>query len=499
MTERSRHVADDPTTYWERGVYWGLILLLLWAPLPFGSNRPWAVSIIVVWVALLGVLWAIGWAAGHCRVRTAFTQGRWPLLLLILWAGLLALQVTPLPAGVVAWLSPGAAASHAAGQAYSGLVTSASPGWLTLSIDAGATRRQLLLALALTGYFGLLLLVIPRTARLRHFCAMVVLSGIVCSALALYLHFTGAAYMLFHEPVLHDHAKGPFMNRNHFGTYVGICLACGVGLIAADFAPVRFTNRKQIVRWVLQLLLSAKARTRLLLIVMVIALILTRSRMGNAAFLTALVAGGLIALVFLHAGWRTLLLFVGSMIILDVAIIGSWIGVDQVLKRVQQTAATVEIRQRESLQEESFEERTDQGLAALAGMRQFAWFGTGAGSFEAMYPRHKPPGYTATLNHAHNDYIQFFVEGGALGVTLLGLLVLWAYRAVLRTMRLSRDASRRGLSLGVLVGMLAAMMHVTVEFSLQIPAVALLFTALLAIGFLAQDRIIEPREGPATA
>ncbi len=498
MTERSRRTADDPTTPWERSVYWGLILLLLWAPLPFGSIRPWAVSIIVVWVALLGGLWAIGWAAGHCQVRTAFHQGRWPLLLLTLWAGLLALQVTPLPAAAVAWLSPGAAASHAAGQAYSGLVPSASPGWLTLSIDAGATRRKLLLTLALTGYFALLLLVIPRTARLRHFCAMVVLSGIVCSALAVYLLFTGAEYMLFHERVLHEHAQGPFLNRNHLATYIGISLACGIGLIAADFAPVRFTNRKQIVRWVLQLLLSNKARIRLLLIVMVIALILTRSRMGNAAFLTALVAGGLIALVFLHVGRKTLLVLLGSMIILDVAIIGSWIGVDQVLKRMQETAVTAEVRQRENLREESFEERTDQGLSALAGMRQYAWFGTGAGSFEAMYPQYKPPGYPTTLHQAHNDYIQFFVESGVFGVVLVGLLALLAYRAVLRTIRFSRDPVRRGLSLGVLVGMLMVMMQVTLEFSLQIPAVVLLFTALLAIGFLAQDWLRGPPEEPAT-
>ena len=489
---------DDPATLFERFIYWGLVALLWWAPLPLGSRPGWAVSVMVIWIAALGAMWALGWAAGWCRVRSSFYQGRAALGLLVLWAGLLALQMTPLPAGWVALLSPGAAAAHAG----DGLYGNADPaGWwrsITLSVDVAATRRHLLLTLALTGYFALLLLVITRTARLKHFVLMMVVSGIVYSMFGLYLYFTGASYLLLHEIMTHDMVKGPFTNRNHFGTYIQICLACGVGLIAADFAPVQLTTRKQRVRWVLDLLLSNKARMRLLLIVMVIALILTRSRMGNAAFFTALIAGGLVTLLYTHAGWKTLLWFLGSMIVLDVAVIGSWIGVEQVLKRVQQTALTSDGKQTQGLKEESVEERTDQGLSALAGAGQFALFGTGAGSFEAMYPRHKPPGYASTLNHAHNDYIQFFIESGAIGAGLLGALILLAYRASLRTMRNSPDATRRGLALGGFIGMLSPMIHASVEFAFQIPAVALLFTALLAVVFLAQDRVRAVPATPAT-
>ena len=111
-----------------------------------------------------------------------------------------------------------------------------------------------------------------------------------------------------------------------------------------------------------------------------------------------------------------------------------------------------------------------------------------------MYPQHKPPRYATTLDHAHNDYIQFFVESGILGASLLFALIVLAYLAVLRTLRSSKHVVRRGLALGAFIGMLSAMIHASVEFAFQIPAVALLFTALLAVAFLAQDRVRNIRD-----
>ena len=49
----------------ERGLVAGLLLVLLWLPLPLGSNRPWAMALLV---ALVGVL-ALGWALGVLTQR----------------------------------------------------------------------------------------------------------------------------------------------------------------------------------------------------------------------------------------------------------------------------------------------------------------------------------------------------------------------------------------------------------------------------------------------
>ena len=183
------------------------------------------------------------------------------------------------------------------------------------------------------------------------------------------------------------------------------------------------------------------------------------------------------------------------MIILDVVVIGSWIGLDHVVKRMQQTAISADIKQRQGWQEQSVEERTDQGVSALASIKSFPLVGVGSGAFEAMYPEYKQPGYTMSLDHAHNDYVEFLVEAGPLGMLLLAaLFALLLMRCVLTIAR-SHRATQRGLALGGVIGLVAIAIHLTVEFALQIPAVALALTALMAIGTsAAQAQSFEPNQ-----
>ena len=168
MTD-ARQPQPDPATLWERGIYWGLVALLFWAPLPFGGALRWSVALMVIWVAVLGALWAAGWLVGQCTVGASFYRGRFALCLLGLFAALITLQASPLPAAWIALLSPGSAAVYT-GQ---GLYTHPDAGGLrqsfALSIDVAATHRLQLLTLALAGYFALLLLVIKQTSRLKHF------------------------------------------------------------------------------------------------------------------------------------------------------------------------------------------------------------------------------------------------------------------------------------------------------------------------------------------
>ena len=81
--------------------------------------------------------------------------------------------------------------------------------------------------------------------------------------------------------------------------YWCMCLSIGIGLMLArlDDAPVVHTNWRSRVVQASAFILSPKMRLRLLLVVMVIALVLTRSRMGNAAFFAAMLIVGSIAIV----------------------------------------------------------------------------------------------------------------------------------------------------------------------------------------------------------
>ena len=102
-------------------------------------------------------------------------------------------------------------------------------------------------------------------------------------------------------------ATGTFVNRNHLAGYLVMCLSAGIGLLLSQLATNSAHNWKDRLRRWLRLLLSSKIRLRIYLAIMVIALVLTRARMGNVAFFTALgVAGALALYTGRGFSWRVL-------------------------------------------------------------------------------------------------------------------------------------------------------------------------------------------------
>ena len=99
LTESPRVAADRP-------LYYTFLALLLWLPLPLGSNRIWAWSIMEVWVLLLAVGWLIQFLRGRVWLSQAFHRAM-PvticLALIVLWTGL---QTLILPAELLGVLSP---------------------------------------------------------------------------------------------------------------------------------------------------------------------------------------------------------------------------------------------------------------------------------------------------------------------------------------------------------------------------------------------------------
>jgi O-antigen ligase len=116
--------------------------------------------------------------------------------------------------------------------------------------------------------------------------------------------------------------------------------------------------------------------------------------------------------------------------------------------------------------------------AALA----FWPFGSGLGSYAAVFPAFQPIGVHGFIEHAHNDYVQLLMECGLLAVAFGALALALIAR---QTARLVRRARRAGLDAAGLLqascglGLLAVLLHSWVEFNLRIPANAMLATFLL--------------------
>jgi len=288
---------------------------------------------------------------------------------------------------------------------------------------------------------------------------------------------TGAEYSFFiSKAALHSHigsATGTFTSRDHLAGYLEMSLSLGIGymltLLRSEAAGFRYWNQR-IRSWV-DLLLGPKARLRLILILLCLGLVLTHSRGGNLGFFSSLAAAGLLFLLLARKKPRSTILFLTSLIILDFIIIGSWVGVSKVMHRLEATSTQTELR-----------DNTD--AATLPMVQDYLLTGTGAGTYFEVFPAYKTPILSQYWNHAHNDYLEFLSEQGAIGFSLLAGVVICSLMTALSTLRHRRNQFIAGMSFASLMASIALLIHSSVDFNLQIGANSMLFVILLAIPFI---------------
>lgn len=456
-------VSDRELKINDNWVFGGLLLLLAWAPLPLGSNRSLPLGILVLACVALLVACAWTWRRRPDMAWQRLMLFRLPLLLLAAFVGLVWLQTWELPALWVAALSP---------ETWRVQEGVAPP---TLSLDVHQTRIYAALSVAYLCCFVVVVMCVRDRHRLDRLAYWLVLTGVVQAVLAIALYSLKAKYFVFYTQVQHVTTLGTFVNRNHFAGFMELCLGVGVGLMLARLGNQSEGSRswrERTVRW-LKFLLSPKMVLRMLLVVMVIALVLTRSRMGNTGFFASLLVVGTLALALTRRSAPAMVTLIISLVLVDVLVVGTWVGLEKVVERVQGPQFAIDV-----------DFRADVAAHAVDLVADFPWFGTGGGSFYSAYIRYRSmlPGY---FDHAHHDYLELAADFGLLGLALLGALVVSTFWVSARAMAKRRSALPRGIAFGVMMAMVAIAIHSTVDFNLQIPANALLTVVVLAMGWLA--------------
>lgn len=212
--------------------------------------------------------------------------------------------------------------------------------------------------------------------------------------------------------------------------------------------------------------------------ILIVGIVASRSRMGIA---TAVVAGtlavGLIAVAFKHTlRWRIVLLAV-------VIVIGGMVlmafGIEQLSAQLGFSRIMADAAIRSALLSSS-----------LAAAQEFWPVGSGLGTFIGAYLRFQPASIRTRVEYAHNDYVQFIIEGGMAAACIL---LLAAFVFGRRALHLLRALPRRRGQIQTLMaivcgfGLFAIVLHSLIEFPMHIPANAV-FGALLAGVFLRAER-----------
>jgi len=438
---------------------------LLLLAIAFGGGT--AQGLFGDWIVDLAALALLAWLVWNPSERARSTLARAGLA----WCGLAAvavlLQCIPLPASW--WSALGGRSDVAAELAQAGVATGAH----ALSFNPYATERLLGTLLAPAAVFALAT-ALPDGQRLDLIKLLFVL--VMLSVLLGLAQVAGGSQspLRFYEVTNPTEAVGFFANRNHYGALLYAMLPLALAWLGASLAE---RNAGGDVPPLLPIALGA------FLALLILGLVLTRSRAGLFIGMLA-IAGGIV--VAATSAPRTPGRSGVARGVALAALLGLVVAVQYGLYGII-----------ERLQTDPAEDARWTLLGVtLKAADAFGHWGTGYGTFVNVYQSFETPAimFPQFVNHAHNDWAEAWLEGGWIAAVLGVLLLAWLATVTLNTWRRRAatthvTAMRRAAALSLAL-MLA---HEFVDYALRTTALLCVFALLAAVAAGNGERV--PRAG----
>ncbi len=356
-----------------------------------------------------------------------------------------ALQLVPLPPAI--WTAlPGRELLTRAAE-----VSGQPQPWRPLSISPSATVNAL-------GSLVVPVVVLVLSAQLTHEqqwqVASILLALVLAGCLLALLQFSGAH---FDNPFINYHRgsiSGNFANRNHFALFVAWgCL----------IAPLWGFHGDRQERW--------KAIVALALLPFFLLVILAAG--SRAGLVLGALATGTGLLLVRRSAWR------------EIRSMPRWVGFAAIGALVLVLAGTVTLSFTLG-RAIALDRALD--LQAVADLRSRAFpyvidalwryfpAGSGFGAFDPVYRIGEPDLLLQHqyFNHAHDDWVEVVLDGGAAGAALLIAGLVWLIFSVMKAWR--SDGRRARLALGGAVAVLLAMLASVPDYPARTPMVMAMIT-----------------------
>ena len=438
-----------------------LALVIVGATLAFGGVQVITYSLLEV--VLFALAFSLLWKQAHGG-EINLPLPVWP----VLFALLVVVQIVPLPSSLVGFLSPGRLEDFKLAGAQP-----AAPSWVTLSVYPHETLDNLMRFLAYLSAFMLAAYVFDFRKGKSTLLRILILLGCFEAAYGIVQYVTGWQKIFTYTKRFDlEEATGTFINRNHFAGFLEMVLPFVLAYAFYHFqagSPRRSSGESGLSSGrgsAAQVLFYT-----FLLVLMVVAVVFSRSRMGILATVFTIVAVALLAQLRVRRKVWVLgiLLFVGC-----VLGYGLWIGLGPVLARFEILGEPGYLQ---------IEGRIGIWKDTLRLIRDFPLLGSGLGTFELLYRGYQTVVVTSNVDHAHNDYLEFASDTGVIGAALLFLPILYLLARMVISFLDDPRSYRRAVTLGCIGSTTAILLHSVTDFNLQIPANALVFAVVLGIGY----------------
>lgn len=271
-----------------------------------------------------------------------------------------------------------------------------------------------------------------------------------------------------------------FVNPNNAAAYLGIMLLIGVGQAIRFLRIPSGTFYKSLMNMIDQINLWVLTKVGFVIISILLALaglLMTGSRGG---ILVTFVCG----LLFLHLMVRKIrlerqfrnLILMASMLFGGLILIWSFMNFGHILNNKFAKDGI------------SSNTRMDIAAAVIPMIADHPLLGVGLGGFPGAFQAYRPRDISSDgiIDKAHNSYLEFASEMGIPAFIALMLVLGWVGRTLYRGYQERQERyvmSATGLSVWLFAALYSLM-----DFPLQIPALAALFTAIMTICVSQTDR-----------
>jgi O-antigen ligase len=425
-----------------------------------GSTRDDALQLGILQLAALPVL-VLG-------AHALLASGEWrrfklPLALAVAVVALPLIQLLPLPYSL--WVHLPGREDAAVSLSLAGIM----PAWIPLSLTPEATLSA---GLALLPGLALFVAVLAMAPDRRVLLVYIILAGAALSIALGALQLTVQHPALYPWPMrAYGQVVGLFGNRNHLASLLLMCLPLAAALGAGRH---RWLVSNRALSW----------GAALFSLLAMIALAAIRSRAGVVLFAPAMLLS-----VFLlwrdgsGASRQSLRLWAAGVLAAVTAVLA--LGLSPIMDRF--------------VTADGGQGRVDRWPTVLEVAGDYQPLGAGLGSFDPVYRSVE----TLTeldptfFNHAHNEYLEIWLETGWLGALLLLVVVGWAGRRWISAWALDRQRRADALARASGSALLLLLLHSSVEFSIRTTAIMAVTAVCLGLLALAGQPNRVPVPAPA--
>jgi len=444
-------------------VFWALVITVGLAPLPLASNRPWAWGVLGASVGIQLVAFSLAALFDRSLIQLEWRRYGAALVafaVLVVWFFVQQSTMTP-----DSWHNP-------LWREASGLLGTPLKG--SIAIDPGAARETILRLITYAGVFFLAIQLCRARAYAKIALWSLTIAGTIYAVYGLVMQLGHFDMVLWYEKWAYPGSlTSTFVNRNSFAAYCGLTLIASLALLShlsdkslrhgvfSRFGLLHFVETATLGPYLL--LVST--------VVITTALLFTQSRGGFGATFVGAIA---LALSLRLAGRQRraagrLPIFALSLVI-GAVILVSFSG-SGLIGRVSDYAGN----------------ETGRGVIYALTLRAIGdhpLLGVGLGGFHdtfQMYRDDRLDFLVATFDRAHNTYLELALEIGLPAFCLM-LAILIGIVAVCARGLLTRQRDFVYPAAGLGATALMAL-HSVVDFSLQIPAIAVAYALLLGTAY----------------